>query len=343
MGICKCRKKADLFCWHCQKTVCLDCITDEGHKLAYIGTYDDWLSHPNVPPAVCPLSMKILSEGDDVIRFMNLLFLVSAIDDYGKSKPANTALAGFTIPGTDEPMVPPPEEQSKLAQQIRQKLSKFPWIANIIALQSEIVPQTDKQPPTLPYSPFAALARPEGYALAMNINDKSDKTTSSEIDSNYTSDPLSTIPQASPLGIAPRKIGTNTVSGGFPTKKVPRPTSSEKSVEIDVHTSAKGIPYTPQRFREEDADLDKYKWRSIDMEALGFGGTTRTGVLAQRYQITGKRLFLIVALIVTLVVVFFLSMGIDEDMTVPLYSGLEEAVQVVKNNTLGQNITQNNT
>jgi len=297
MGICKCRKKTLLFCWHCTKAVCLDCITEEEHKLAYVNNYELWLSNPESPPPVCPLTNNILTAGDEVIRFMNLkIFLLSAIDDYGKSKPANTALAGFTIPGTNEPMVPPPEEKSKLAQQIRQKLSRFPWISSMIALQAEIMPE---KPISRQYSD--PIARPEGYAL-----DKSKKLN--EVDSHYTSDPLFT--------------GAHKVVGTVP-KKISRSTGGIS--ETDVHI-AKGAPYTPTRLREEDGE-DKYKRRPLEMDALF--GSTRTGVLAQSYQMTGKRLLLAVALVVTLVVVIFLSMNLDDDTTVPHY---EETLQELAQN-----------
>jgi len=286
--------------------------------------YKDWLINPSLTSNVCPLSKQTLNESDEVIRFMNLnIFLLSAIDEYGKNKPPNTALAGFTIPGTNEPMIPPLEEKSQLAQQIRQKLSQFPWISNMIALQAEIIPEN--QPSSYLSRPALSssdpLPKPEGYA-SLNSN----KTTSTnEVDSNYTSDPLSTLSHST--GSISRKIAGNTSPI---VKKVSRLTTSDQNTEIDVHT-AKGSPYTPSRlFRDEDED--KYNRRPIELEALFGSAPTRTGILAQKYRITSERLVLTVALVVTLVVVYLLSMGIDEDITVPLY---EESLQVIK-----QNITQ---
>jgi len=333
MGICKCRKRTDLFCWHCHRAVCLDCITDEEHNLAYVGTYIKWLDSPESPPLVCPLSKAIITATDEVIRFMNLdIFLLSSIDEYGKNKPPNTALAGFTIPGTNDPMVPPPEDKSKLAQQIRQKLNKFPWISTMIALQTELVPQTQPQVHTLQTQPQSKhqahfsdpLAKPEGYGLDLNTKEKTaEKSNPTDVDLNYTTDPLS-----SSAGITPRKPTTLSTNTGTP-KKSSRPTQPlDQPVDLDLDPHlAKGAPYTPARFREEDPESDKYKRRPIEMEALGFSAPTRTGREAPRYQITGNRLLLMLALVVTLLVVFCLSISLDEDTTVPLYQGLEELSQ----------------
>eukprot|EP01124_Arcella_intermedia_P012803 TRINITY_DN19181_c0_g1_i2.p1 TRINITY_DN19181_c0_g1~~TRINITY_DN19181_c0_g1_i2.p1 ORF type:complete len:276 (-),score=47.34 TRINITY_DN19181_c0_g1_i2:111-938(-) len=152
MGICKCRKRTDLFCYHCQKAVCYDCMVEEGHALSKIATYEDWLNNATNPPPTCALSGRPINSTSESIRFTNLkLYHLEAINEYGSSKPKSTALAGYTIPELRIPMVPPVEDQSKLAQQIREKLSRFEWISELIALQHE-TRSPDPKTPTDPAS-----------------------------------------------------------------------------------------------------------------------------------------------------------------------------------------------
>eukprot|EP01126_Amoeba_proteus_P060808 TRINITY_DN808_c0_g1_i5.p1 TRINITY_DN808_c0_g1~~TRINITY_DN808_c0_g1_i5.p1 ORF type:complete len:613 (-),score=136.49 TRINITY_DN808_c0_g1_i5:127-1752(-) len=118
-------------------------FTNEEHKLSLVLNYADWLQSPlgNIQP-VCPLSSKILTEEDEVIRFMNLqIFSMRAIDEYGKTFPSDTALAGFVIPGTNQPMVPPLDDNSSLAQQIKSKLSTFSWISHLLQSQKLLLQQ----------------------------------------------------------------------------------------------------------------------------------------------------------------------------------------------------------
>jgi len=86
---------------------------------------------------VCPLSKRIITENDEVIRFMNMqLFLLTAINEYG-SQQSSRFLYELTIPGTDEPMLPSQDDISKLAQEIRSKLSQFSWYREKFSAQNE--------------------------------------------------------------------------------------------------------------------------------------------------------------------------------------------------------------
>jgi len=274
MGICKCRKRSDLFCYHCDKAVCFDCITEPTHKLGKVTTYCDWLMNPVNTIPVCPLSGVSLTESDDVIRFMNLqIFLLEAINGYGSSKPNNTALAGFTIPGTEEPMVPPFEDQSKLAQQIREKLSKFPWISELISLQRE-TPETtvhrDINAGKLDIPPV------------LQITGK--KPTPAD---DYTTTP----PQQS--GIASRKTTSTN--------------QTNEHIHIDLNS------HLNSHLRPDDDPEYKYRPKPIRkvFEALGFLSTA-TMSKAQHYQVNGKRAIFVFALLFTLSMVFFMGMSLTE-------------------------------
>eukprot|EP01126_Amoeba_proteus_P060811 TRINITY_DN808_c0_g1_i9.p1 TRINITY_DN808_c0_g1~~TRINITY_DN808_c0_g1_i9.p1 ORF type:complete len:274 (-),score=62.67 TRINITY_DN808_c0_g1_i9:127-948(-) len=81
-----------------------------------------------------------------IYQFISLLlwieiFSMRAIDEYGKTFPSDTALAGFVIPGTNQPMVPPLDDNSSLAQQIKSKLSTFSWISHLLQSQKLLLQQ----------------------------------------------------------------------------------------------------------------------------------------------------------------------------------------------------------
>jgi hypothetical protein len=209
---------------------------------------------------------------------MNLqIFLLDAINEYGANKPNVTALAGFTIPGTQEPMVPPPEDQSKLAQQIREKLSKFPWISELIALQVE---SHEKNP-----EKTNLVSSPEKSAVPLDVS--GNRTTRKVSPEDYT--PTPTLQQS---GIASRKtastptIGTNT---------------SDYSVDLTAHLPTDDDPefkYRPKPIRKV-------------FEALGFISSA-TIAKAAHYSVSGRRLIFLIALVVTLVMVLFMGMSLTE-------------------------------
>jgi len=270
MGICKCRKRSELFCYHCEKAVCFDCITEPSHKLAKVTTYVEWLNKPDNPPPVCPLSNKPLTEKDEVIRFMNMqIFLLEAINEYGSSLPNVTALAGFTIPGTEEPMVPPPEDHSKLAQQIREKLSRFPWISDLISLQRE---------------------------NSLKNSEKAEKPGITEFPANKTASRKA----LSPEDYTPTpSIGSQSVIASrkttIPSGNLGVPTTTNSDFSVDLGSMAKD-------------DDPEYKYRPKPIrkvfEALGFISSA-TMSKAQHYQFSGRRAAFIFALLITLVIVFF--------------------------------------
>jgi len=151
MGVCRCKKRTELWCYKTTKPVCLDCIVDIDHQLSLVAPYIDWLNNPVDHDLVCPLSQEPLVDISNSIRFINLqVFSLSAVNDYLSKLPPNTAAAGFTIPGTDIPMLPAVTDQSKLAQQIREKLKDSPNISKVIESQKESI----QAALTAPHSPI---------------------------------------------------------------------------------------------------------------------------------------------------------------------------------------------
>eukprot|EP01125_Pyxidicula_operculata_P020174 TRINITY_DN7404_c0_g1_i1.p1 TRINITY_DN7404_c0_g1~~TRINITY_DN7404_c0_g1_i1.p1 ORF type:complete len:304 (-),score=44.23 TRINITY_DN7404_c0_g1_i1:66-977(-) len=299
MGRCQCRKLTNFYCWHCNQSVCFDCVVEDEHRLAYVSTYQEWVEKgcaESPPQPKCPLSGKLLTEKDDVIRFMNFqIYDIQAINSYGASLPKNTALNGFKIPGTDIPMVSilPKEANTKLAQQIRKKLKQFTWISELIDQAEAIIANPTVSPPSSsPASPTKPISTNQGITILSPDDGKRSVN---------------------------RKILTD-----------------DHSIQIDLSNSSQTTTTQSARDVESgDADDKKYKRRPIRsvFEALGFVSSTsnNTARTSQPYLITGRRLVFLFLLVATLMVVFFLSMNIEEALTVTVeetFSGenLEKAL-----------------
>jgi hypothetical protein len=146
MGVCKCKKRTDLWCYKTVKPVCLDCIVDSEHQLTCVAPYVDWLNNPHEQDPICPLTQTKINDASNSIRFMNLqVFHLDAILNHCAQFPSNTAVAGFTIPGTEIPMLPQISDQTKLANNIREKLKKSPVMLRIIESQQLQVNQPNVQ------------------------------------------------------------------------------------------------------------------------------------------------------------------------------------------------------
>jgi len=144
MGICKCRKRTDLYCYLHSKAVCSDCVVDCDENLAHIGSYVEWLQDPNPPPPLCALSKTPLDATVETIRLTDFkIYSLQAVDGYVASLGAEKAQQAILPSGM--PIVPPPTVHSRLAQRIRLSLSeRFAW-----AVQAPLPPEPEK-PATTP-------------------------------------------------------------------------------------------------------------------------------------------------------------------------------------------------
>eukprot|EP01120_Amphizonella_sp_Union-15-10_P014418 TRINITY_DN6979_c0_g1_i2.p1 TRINITY_DN6979_c0_g1~~TRINITY_DN6979_c0_g1_i2.p1 ORF type:complete len:329 (+),score=34.87 TRINITY_DN6979_c0_g1_i2:120-1106(+) len=153
MGVCRCKKKTNLFCYNHKKFVCKNCLLEE-HCLCHISTYENWLEESDFEPTACGLCKKVLEEPVNVIRLTCIdIFHLSCLDAYGASLPANTALAGFSCPTCRKPMVPSREEDrtyTELAKDVLAKLQKFDWIAKQLESfsgENDALPSEPSNPP----------------------------------------------------------------------------------------------------------------------------------------------------------------------------------------------------
>lgn len=291
MGICKCRKRTNLVCWHCQSPICFDCVTENEHKLGYVATYAEFLSSPSPVSPVCPLSKKILTESDEVIRFTNLqIFGLVAIDKYCQELPQNTEASRVMIPGTTIAMVPARNDRSLLAKQIRQNLSSLASFRKFVNAAEELKAQVE------PENPEPQQGKPTSSATAPQQG----KPTSS----------------TAPPGLIPRKSAPPGYSGPptslFTSQQTNRLSTSQPDAEV-IEMNIRDINMPD----DSDNPTQKYQRRSIGrftdlLSSVGQWTTT----LQERWKHDKIRFLVVIVFLCTIVGVFFsLNMSGDSDTT----------------------------
>jgi len=130
MGLCKCRKVTDLYCFVHKKPVCDSCICTD-HKVCMIGTYVQWLQDPDYDKPVCEICKEELTAAN-VIRLLCFHMMhPECLDLHASSFPPNTAQAGFTCPHPNckTPIVPTGRPgNSTLAYLLYRHLENAPWL-----------------------------------------------------------------------------------------------------------------------------------------------------------------------------------------------------------------------
>jgi len=129
MGICKCKKRTDLFCFIHKKAVCENCICTE-HQICYVKTYVDWLTDSEYDTPTCGICKGDLKE-DNFIRLTCFdLFHPHCLNNYASSLPAHTAKAGYVCP-TCSKTIFPNEHHTLLAKKLEEYLLNAPWTKNL--------------------------------------------------------------------------------------------------------------------------------------------------------------------------------------------------------------------
>eukprot|EP01113_Clastostelium_recurvatum_P034759 TRINITY_DN4758_c0_g1_i1.p1 TRINITY_DN4758_c0_g1~~TRINITY_DN4758_c0_g1_i1.p1 ORF type:complete len:331 (-),score=96.26 TRINITY_DN4758_c0_g1_i1:65-1057(-) len=131
MGICKCKKRTDLFCFVHKKAVCEQCICTD-HQTCVVRTYVEWLKESEYEPAVCGICKGELF-ADNVVRLLCMdLFHPECIDVYSSSLPPHTAQAGYVCPTCNNTcIIPPASNRDPLAQNIRKAFESSTWTAGM--------------------------------------------------------------------------------------------------------------------------------------------------------------------------------------------------------------------
>lgn len=131
MGICKCKKRTDLFCFVHKKAVCERCLLED-HSTCIVRTYVDWLTDSDYDPPACGICKGELSE-DKVVRLTCLdMFHPECLDVHASSLPPHTAKAGYLCPTCSKGIFPAEVESNPLVKHVQNYLSKATWAKNLV-------------------------------------------------------------------------------------------------------------------------------------------------------------------------------------------------------------------
>jgi len=129
MGICKCKRRTDLYCFVHNKPVCDNCIVD--HAICHVRTYPEWLASSEYPPPTCAKCHQGLVEGEEVLRLKCLeLFHPHCIDNHLKNV-GSERIATSGCPSCNIAILPSSSDTSALANSIRSKLETLPSAPSI--------------------------------------------------------------------------------------------------------------------------------------------------------------------------------------------------------------------
>eukprot|EP01118_Nematostelium_gracile_P007939 TRINITY_DN2601_c0_g1_i1.p1 TRINITY_DN2601_c0_g1~~TRINITY_DN2601_c0_g1_i1.p1 ORF type:complete len:259 (-),score=49.89 TRINITY_DN2601_c0_g1_i1:22-798(-) len=152
MGICKHKKKTDLFCFVHKKAVCENCILED-HQTCIVKTYVDWLTDSEYDLPSCGVCHGELVP-DKVVRLLCLdMFHPECLEVHAKSLPSNTAKAGYLCPTCAKPIFPSdPDSSSPLVRQLQKYLTEASWSKTLmVSVQSHsiVTPTYDVSPADL--------------------------------------------------------------------------------------------------------------------------------------------------------------------------------------------------
>eukprot|EP01122_Echinamoeba_exundans_P004800 TRINITY_DN15030_c0_g1_i1.p1 TRINITY_DN15030_c0_g1~~TRINITY_DN15030_c0_g1_i1.p1 ORF type:complete len:282 (-),score=20.64 TRINITY_DN15030_c0_g1_i1:32-877(-) len=139
MGICKCRKRTDLFCFVHRKAVCQNCLCSEGHKLCYIKTYSEWLNDSQFTTLSCGVCSGELTDPETSVRLPCLdAFHTKCLLSHFASELASENRSCITC---KHAIIPENSEENGLFADMRQQLgaSLVPALPSPAALPSSPV------------------------------------------------------------------------------------------------------------------------------------------------------------------------------------------------------------
>jgi len=325
MGICKCRKRTDLFCFVHKKAVCEACICSD-HQVCVVKSYFDWLSEPEYEQPVCGVC-KGEVDANNMVRFLCLdMFHPECIDVYASSLPANTAMAGYTCPTCDKPILPAPGNTSVLALEIRKAFAHSPWAARVmgtpdeenvdlsspaetpkIQQQSQENPHSSLPPSSPSFHPSLSLP-----SIPSMTPDTTPYTTPSQPDMHTTNhrDPLDPLSyHSSPPSSTTINIDQPSSTYGLTShRKAPKPLASSGS-----------MPYQQM----DDEDEDKYRRKGFLQlfAALGLVSTPMNADAKRGVQLDMKKVTMLFAGFATLLIIYFLynvTFSEEDPITTPI-------------------------
>eukprot|EP01132_Coremiostelium_polycephalum_P004294 gene4294-5369_t len=126
MGICKCKKRSEDFCFQHKKFICDSCIITD-HPVCHIGSYVSWLNDSDFEEPLCGICKGDINSESSIRLCCYHLFHPECIDVFAASLPATTAQAGYACPKCNKPIIPSSDRTDPLAQSIRKAFSYSQW------------------------------------------------------------------------------------------------------------------------------------------------------------------------------------------------------------------------
>ncbi|EGC38033.1 hypothetical protein DICPUDRAFT_97036 [Dictyostelium purpureum] len=129
MGVCKCKKRSEDFCFNHKRFICDSCVVSD-HPICYIRSYVDWLTDCDFEDSVCGVC-KGRFDADDTNDSVRLgcyhLFHPECIDVYVATLSPNTPPSSYPCPKCPKPILPTNDSNSALSESMRDKFSLSSW------------------------------------------------------------------------------------------------------------------------------------------------------------------------------------------------------------------------
>lgn len=134
MGLCKCPKRqvTTQFCFEHRVNVCENCMV-VNHTKCTVQSYIQWLKDSDFDSS-CTLCGSLLDDEDCVRLICYHVFHWKCLNLRQQSLPANTAPGGHTCPTCSDPIFPPANLVSPVADILRTKLGQVNWARNVLEM-----------------------------------------------------------------------------------------------------------------------------------------------------------------------------------------------------------------
>lgn len=122
MGLCKCRKVTNLFCFECRKNVCETCMVTD-HPTCVVRSYLEWLKDSDVRKVCVFCDESVGPNADNALRLTCYEFAHErCFAKYIESMPRRTAPAGYVCRSCKTPLFAV-EQASPVALELRKTLT----------------------------------------------------------------------------------------------------------------------------------------------------------------------------------------------------------------------------
>lgn len=314
MGMCKCKKRTELFCFVHKKAVCEQCICTE-HQVCVVKTYVEWLTDPEYETPSCGICKGELVEGS-MVRLLCLdMFHPECIDVYANSLPSNTAQAGYVCPTCSKPMLPSATNTSPIADNIRAAFANSKWAPQMLPSR-----EGGNSPPTSHQDSLNHSSSTHNHITEPSLDpDASPSPTPAFLATQSTSNSASINKDISNSYYTQASTSPSSTAVTInPPYSLEKPSTTSSPALYGV-ASRKPQPKSATSYPVDEEDEDKYKRKGLMQLFLALGLLTKpTGADTKKgLKLDPKRLLLVFALIAsfaTVVVLYMLVLDSEEGL-----------------------------